>query len=385
MKSGAVRVLVTVTLNPNQLRAHLEPIAAVPQVARIDLIADNVSGQVEKLYTRVPPRWLARTVGRAAAKLAVGTVVSLRERPTWVLGYNLVPHGVNALLIGRITGRRVLIHLIGGPVEWRGGGFESDNAVLSRLSRPVPWLERALVWTIRRADVVAVMGSGAKQDLVRRGLDPARIFVLPARVEDRLFSQEALEQPTYDLVTASQLISRKRLEDFLEAVAQLRLERPQLRAAIAGRGPLETALRARARELGVDDAVDFLGFVTDIGGLYANSLVFALTSSYEGLSIALTEAMACGLPAVATDVGEIRDLVDPGENGFLFDVGDVGGLVAHTARLLADEPLRRAMGERARAATRAYVSGDEITAINGRILRVSDELTTTNGGVLPGV
>jgi glycosyltransferase involved in cell wall biosynthesis len=363
----ALRLLVTVTFNPNQLRAHLEPIVDLDEVAQVTLIADAPGPRMPKLRTVVPPRWLVRLTGRAGAKLLTGVVISLRERPQWVLGYKLVPHGLNALAIARLTRRRSLIHLVGGPAEWDGGGYRSDNAVLDRLPRPVPALERLLVALIGRADVVAVMGSRARSELIQRGVDPSRVVVVPASVDRHRFRPGDAGERRYDIVTTAQFLPRKRIEDVLRAVMLLRLQRPQVRAAIAGTGPLDAALRAEARRLGVEDAVDFLGFVPDIERVYAASRVFVLTSRREGLSIALTEAMACGLPAVVTDVGEARDLLKAGVNGFLVEVGDVEALVEHIDRVLGDDELWRRVS--AAAATAAHEISDR-----GRIADINRQI-----------
>jgi L-malate glycosyltransferase len=366
----ALHLLVTVTFNPNQLRAHLEPILDLDEVAQVTLVADVPGPTMPKLRTVTPPRWLVRLTGRAGAKVLTGVVLSLRERPQWVLGYKLVPHGLNAVAIARLTRRRSLIHLVGGPAEWEGGGYRSDNAVLDRLPRPVPALERLLVALIGRADVVAVMGSQARSELIQRGLDPSRVVVVPASVDRDRFRPDSVGERRYDIVTTAQFLPRKRIEDLLLAVMLLRLQRPQLRAAIAGTGPLDAALRAQARRLGVEHAVDFLGFVPDIERVYAASRVFVLTSRREGLSIALVEAMACGLPAVVTDVGEARDVLIPGVNGFLIEVGDVTALVEHVDRILGDDELRRRVSAAATTAAHEISDRRRIADINRQIFVV---------------
>lgn len=364
-----MRVLVTVTLNPNQLRSHVQPIADLAEVDRITLVADVASPPLDKVRTVVPPPRMVGLLGRAGAKLLTAGLVTARERPDWVIAYNLVPHSLTALLIGAVTRRRVLIHLIGGPREWEGGGWTSDNKVLGRLSRPVPVLEKLLVWAIRRADVVAVMGTGARADLIRRGVCPERVAVVPASIDDeRLAASGHSSTPTYDVVTASQLIPRKRLEDLLAAAAILKPDRPELRIAIAGRGPLHAELEEEARRLGVDDVVDFLGFVGDVAALYADSSIFVLPSRSEGLSIALCEAMAAGLTVVASDVGEVRDVVVAGVNGELHAVGDVAALAEHLRELLSDPARRATMGAAGRAASVRHCSRERVTAINRKLL-----------------
>ena len=369
-----MRLLITVTLNPNQLRAHLEPITDLPEVEHVTLVADEPQPPMAKLRTVVPPRWLMRAVGRAAAKLLTGIAVSLRERPRWVIAYNVVPHAINALLIGRLTRRRVYVHAIGGPVEWEGGGYASDNKVLSRLPAPVPLLERFLLAVLRRCDVVAVMGSQARRALVGHGFVPERVVVLPASVDEKRFATGG-EHRRWDLVTAVQLIRRKRVDEFLQTVANLRKEHPEIRAAVAGRGPLLEELQAEARRLGVADCVDFLGFVSDIASVYANARVFVLASQREGLSIAMTEAMAGGVPVVVSDIGEARDVVIHGENGFIYPLGDVAAMTSHVKTLLDDDALWARMSEAAVRAVRRSSDRATIRAINRDIL--------LSGGHLP--
>ncbi|MCA1672992.1 MAG: glycosyltransferase, partial [Actinobacteria bacterium] len=284
-------------------------------------------------------------------------------RPHWTVGLNLVPHGINALLAAKVAGGRSLFHMIGGPREILGGGWCSDNAVLGRLPRPVPALERLLVRLVRACDFVAVMGTEARRLLIERGMAADRVVPIPASVDERRFHPRAADGQDYDLVTVSQLIPRKRLDDFVRAVARLRQTRPRLRAAIVGRGPVEADLRTLAERLGVGDAIDFLGFRGDVEELYARSRVFVLTSRSEGLSIAIAEAMASGLPVVVTDVGEVRDLVRDSENGHLFAVGDVDALVRLAAGLLDDPGRCSSLGRRAAADARAVCGPERVRAL----------------------
>jgi glycosyltransferase involved in cell wall biosynthesis len=363
-----MHVIATVTLNRNQLRAHLEPIADLPDVESIILVADHAVEPLPKVVTVVPPRWLVRVVGRATAKLLCLIVLAARLRPDWVIGYGLVPHGMNAVIAARVCGARSLVHLIGGPAEWQGGGWQGDNARLKRLRRPVGFVERVLLWSLSRADVVAVMGSGSRERLLERGFPPARVPVLPASVDPSRFNAPRTGRPRYQLVTAAALIELKRIGDFLAAIAALRPGHPQLRAAVAGRGPLEEELRARAEALGIADAVDFLGFVADMPALYADSELFALTSRTEGLSIAMTEAMIAGVPPIVTAVGEASDLVRPSETGFLFATGDVDALVRHADRLLRDHALRQRIAASAYAAAVAAAARRRVAQLSADIL-----------------
>jgi glycosyltransferase involved in cell wall biosynthesis len=345
--TAGLRLLVTVTLNPNQIRAHLEPILALPEVAGVTLVADKLAPEMPKLTTIVPPRFLMRVLGRAGAKLVVCLLYARRHRPDWVVAYNLMPHGINVFLVGKLTGTKSLFHLIGGTEEWQGGGWDSDNRYLKRLPRPVALLERLFLALISRFDAVVTMGTRSKRMLVERGADPNRIHVIPASVDEARFQPVEDAEALYDIVTVAQLIPRKRIQDLVAAVGKLRRSRPDLKVAIVGVGPLEDELRATVDSAGLGDVVEFLGFRRDIEAIYRQSRVFVLTSAHEGLSIALSEAMASGLPAVVSDVSEAPDLVHNDQNGFRYPLGNVERLVECLSAVLDDEQRRTRFGRAA--------------------------------------
>jgi len=95
-------------------------------------------------------------------------------------------------------------------------------------------------------------------------------------------------------------------------------------------------LEAHSAAVGVGDLVDFLGHVERIEDVYGNARVFVLMSAGEGLPIAMLDAMAAGLPVVATAVDEIGRVIEPGRNGLLYDVGDVPALADRIEALLAN-------------------------------------------------
>jgi glycosyltransferase involved in cell wall biosynthesis len=190
------------------------------------------------------------------------------------------------------------------------------------------------------------MGSRARDQLIGRGFDPGRVVAIPASVDEKRFRPRP-STPRWDVVAVAELISTKRLHDLVDAAALVVRQRPDLEVAVAGTGPLRAELVERAERAGVAEHVTFLGFRDDVPELYAQARVFVLPSRSEGLSVSLLEAMASGLPAVVSDVGEARDLVDDGTNGFLYPPGDVSALSELLLRLLGDPALCRQVGARA--------------------------------------
>jgi glycosyltransferase involved in cell wall biosynthesis len=366
--SDGLRLLVTVTFNSNQLRAHLEPILALPEVASVTLVADAPGPSLPKLRTVVPSRARVRLLGRAVAKLLTCVAVARRERPQWVIGFNLVPHGINAAITARVIRTRAVYEMIGGSVEWQGGGWRSDNAVLGRLPRPVSALESLLLRAIRSCAVAVAMGENGRRALIAHGVSPERAVTIPPAVDERRFAAASRSRPTYQMLSVGSLIETKQASDFIRAFANVSARRPGIRAAIVGEGPLEAALRAQAEASGAGDAIDFLGFREDIETIYADAEVYVQTSRYEALSIALVEAMASGAAIVASDVGETRALVRDGENGYVVPVGDIDAISSRVESLLGDEALRERLGNMAARDAREHAGYRRVAELYRRVL-----------------
>ncbi|MGH8229802.1 MAG: glycosyltransferase family 4 protein [Steroidobacteraceae bacterium] len=156
--------------------------------------------------------------------------------------------------------------------------------------------------------------------------------------------------------------------DLVRAVARIAGHFPQLRLVCAGRGATEQ-VRALARELGVSERVHCPGWLERERkrAALAEAAVFALPSYAEGMPMALLEAMSWGLPVVASGVGGIPQVIRSEVNGLLIDAGNVEGLAAALARLLADAELRVRLGMAARATIEAQFALEGTLARLGAI------------------
>jgi glycosyltransferase involved in cell wall biosynthesis len=134
----------------------------------------------------------------------------------------------------------------------------------------------------------------------------------------------------------------------LEAMAQLRARHPEVWLVIAGDGELRGALEAQARELGLADRTVFAGFRHDLDRLLPAFSVFCLSSQLEGLGTSLLDAMALGLPVVATAAGGIPEAVDDGVTGRLAPPRDPRALAQALGEALDDEARRKRWGEAGR-------------------------------------
>jgi glycosyltransferase involved in cell wall biosynthesis len=174
--------------------------------------------------------------------------------------------------------------------------------------------------------------------------------------------------------TVGRLDPQKDLGTFLRAAAIARKERADLTFVIYGGGPLADELHALAEELGVSEAVRFVpGFPPSRAPeIYAGMDIFTLTSLDEGLPNTVMEAMACGVPVLATAVGGVPEMIEDGVSGMLVAPGDAEGIARAWLDLLGDDDRRRGMAEAGRSRILDLCSPDT----------VADELTTIFHGLL---
>ena len=217
------------------------------------------------------------------------------------------------------------------------------NAATYRRNAAVIAVSQAVADSIRPWQV----GSrpAPRVDVVHHGAD---LPVVPAG-RSRAAPRELLGLDPGALVvgTVGNLTPKKDHLTLLEAHASVVATRPEARLVIVGTGPQEEQLRSAVRSLGIEDSVRLTGSRDDVAELLAAFDVFAMSSRHEGLPIALLEAMASGLPVVATRVGGIPEVVDDGVNGLLVPPGDAGMLAAAIGKLLDDRALRVDLGAQA--------------------------------------
>ncbi|UCH84543.1 MAG: glycosyltransferase family 4 protein [Candidatus Latescibacterota bacterium] len=147
---------------------------------------------------------------------------------------------------------------------------------------------------------------------------------------------------------AGQLIARKRIDVLLGLLASPDLAGLDWRLAIAGKGPEEDALQDQARRLGVQNRVEFCGFVDGIPAWMSALDLFVLPSFIEGFGYVLAEAGAAGVPSVAYEASSIPEVVIDGETALLAPEADDAAFARHIKTLITDKALRERMGQAAR-------------------------------------
>jgi sugar transferase (PEP-CTERM/EpsH1 system associated) len=262
-----------------------------------------------------------------------------RERPTilhtWMFHANLP---------GRVLGTlaRVPIIITSRRNENIGGVMRE---YLNRWTSCLDDRVIAVCELARQAEIKRARVSPEHVVTVYNGVDVERFSVAggQAAAQARRVIGIPVEAPLVGSV--GRLHSQKGFSDLLTALAQVRRRIPSVRLFLAGDGELWADLEAQSRSLGLSEAVTFAGVRTDVPEILAALDVFVLPSLWEGMPNAVLEAMAAGLPVVATAVGGTPEVVVDGVTGLLVPPRDPDALARAIESLLRDPGLRRKMGQ----------------------------------------
>lgn len=249
-----------------------------------------------------------------------------------------VPAGAISYLLKRRYGLPYLVSLQGPDVP----GFEQRYASLYPLLKPL--LRR--VW--RNAEAVIAI-SAEHRRLAHAFMSDIEIPVIFNGVDTTGFRPPDSRSPQRycTIVCVGRLIERKGQHHLLHAAAILKRSiGDRFRVMIVGTGDFERELRRECDRLQLNDLVSFSGVIPReaMPAVYQESDLFVLPSHNEGMSIALLEAMASGLPVVVTDTGGVEELVREGENGMIVTWADREGLARAMQKIITDAELRNRMG-----------------------------------------
>ena len=243
---------------------------------------------------------------------------------------------VEGLLAARLARVPFVVHGEHGTLQLRGYQRRVQRAV---------WARADLVLSVstRLAEKMAETTGFPRERIrtIRNGVDLSRFGLHPRADARRALG---LAPDAFVVGTAGRLVPVKDQKTLIAAMAVLRRAGHRLTLLIAGDGPLGPELEAAAAALGIAQDVRFLGHCPGIETVFAAMDVFVLSSVSEGLSNTILEAMASGLPVVATRVGGADELVADGLTGILVPAGSAESLAGAIARLMASAPQCPAMG-----------------------------------------
>lgn len=246
-------------------------------------------------------------------------------------------------------------NILGMPLAWIGRvpvRMATHHGAIEDLPR---WREKLHTWLINHniANVLVTVSEMTRQKAVQEGVRPDRIFVIqngiaPVSIEGvnrpEVRRDAGVRDQDLFLLAVGRLVQQKAHEFLIAAMPSVLKEFPDAKVGICGDGFLRPQLEAQIQSLGLQKSVMLLGKFDNVTKFLAAADVFVLPSRWEGLPIALLEAMSAGLPVVATRVEGVDEVVVDQEHGLLVPVGNVSALSDAILQLLRDPQVRRKMG-----------------------------------------
>jgi glycosyltransferase involved in cell wall biosynthesis len=273
------------------------------------------------------------------------------------------------MLVLRLSGHRATVVFFHGWRPW-----------LERRIGANPLYRRAFRWSFGGASRIAVQSEKFRAALMRLGFDPSRILMLPTMFDGDKLQAAAKDRGTEPrrriVLFLARLIREKGIYELLEGFARIADTVSDADLIVVGDGPEAKGVRARIAELGLGDRIQCTGYVDDPvkARLLLDASIFVLPSYWEGMPVAVLEAMGAGAVLVVSNAGGMEDVVHSPENGLVLDQVTPAAIAAALARVLTDPTYMAEVSQRnSETAWRLYEARTVTRRIEGIYREVAAE------------
>jgi len=318
-----MKIVTICGMSEDKVKASLLPLTELEIVEEIFLVRRSPI-TMAKVDSYSPPKILSWSLFLTEVyRFFALFSVCLREKPDCIYAIYFVPHGVYAAIIGRLLHIPVIQELIG-------------------TDRPLVNNSKFYQGLLSQAERIGIRGKSSKAELSYLGLPDGKFFISKAvnAIDFNLFQPDQ-SQKIYDFVYVGRLDQNKQVNLIIDTIYVFHQKNPDIELLIVGDGPEKPTLIEKAEVLGISDNVHFVGKqrYEDIPSFLNQSRIFIMASAFEGLPVAMIEALSCGLPVVVPDIGDISDIAVDGYNGILIDEISQDSYVDALSKLVTNQVL----------------------------------------------
>jgi len=315
-----IKLLIVMKLADRNLKYHIYPITLLKEIDEIIIIRDRKGPEIQKVKYYCPPKWtLNFPILALFFKFLLIVYLSIKEKPALIHSYLLFPYGILVFLAGKLTRRKVGVSLIAGPVElyMLFGGSPIKKYAYNRPLPKISGIKKILLYITKKMDVITTTGNFTKIFLIKNGVPKNKIFIQFHAVDNKFKPSDT--EKIYDVIYVGRLVKVKHVETLIRAIAKCKEFMPSIRVAIVGDGPEGNILRELSKKLGLTENIHFMGYQHDVWNWYNKARISILVSEREGFPFSVVESLSCGVPVVASNCGDIRDVLIDGYNGNIID------------------------------------------------------------------
>ena len=277
-------------------------------------------------------------------------------QPKAIVGIYEIPHGLLAVIAGKILKVPSIVSIIGNPA-------------FTKLRQG--YRMKLTMWIMKNANYITVTGNNSKRFIASKGIPVDKIFILPNSIDFNSFKHNHNTKKIYDIISLGRISQEKHIEIIVEVIDKLSKKNPNITAAIAGSGPELENIKNLIKEFNLEQNITILGFIPDesLEKFFNSGRIFVLPSETEGFPRTIIQAASCGIPVVSTDVGDISDIITDGEDGFLIDGFDNVDIFSNKInQLLSDEFLRNKFSSKLKTKVQLKLSHEKASDVWNKIL-----------------
>lgn len=357
-----------------------------PERFQVDLLSGPQLGSEGELFSTVDRGrvgltvlpWLVRELNPPKDLVAlIALWKCIRKGRYRIVHTHSSKAGILGRIAARLAGVPVIVHTVHGWGFHDRMGWARKRLYVALERRCGRFTDRLITVSDRDAKTGTALGiAGADRYLTIRSAIDLNPYLGDGEYREAARKALGLEADAPVVGSVGRLSRQKAPDSFVKMAAEVLAHTPRATFLYVGDGPLRPEITEMLERLGIADRVRLAGLRRDVPELLRAMDVFVLLSRWEGLPRALSQAMAAGLPVVATDVGGARELVRDGVTGFLVPPGEYRTAAEMVGRLLGDVELRRRMGLEAKRSLPAEFA---VETMVGRIEALYEELLRAKG------
>ena len=319
-----MKLLITMGLSDRLLEHYIHTITLLEKVSKIIIVRDEKGPKLNKVIYHTPPEWsLKFPILKTFWKFFMLIFLSVKEKPFFINSYLLNPHGLIVFIAGKLTNTKIGVTLNAGPVDFYTlEGSPIGKYAYSKSMPKISGIGRILLAILKKFDFITVTGTFTKRILIENGVPKNRIFIMPRAAPnafDERFRPRDISQ-NFDIVYIGRLARVKHVETLIEAISMVKKDYPNIKVAIIGDGPEKNNLQELSKKMNVGENIIFTGYQTDIWDWYNKAKISVITSEREGFPYSVVESLSCGVPVIASNCGDICDVIKDCYNGVI--IGD---------------------------------------------------------------
>jgi len=248
-------------------------------------------------------------------------------------------------VMGRLAGK-----ILGVPVVYTEHNLQERYHPLTRIANRLTWPLQAQAIAVSaevQESISRSLPSSTPSQIVLNGVDCEKFTPDPG-LREKVRADLGIASSDFLIGTVAVFRKQKRLDLWLDAAKRLAIDFPDLQFVMVGDGPERPTVENLIAEYGLSSRVHLPGLSADVLPYYCAFDAFFMSSDFEGLPVALLEAMACEVPAVVTDAGGIGEVIRDPQEGLVASVGDVDQLTSHLRALASDRERAQEIGRQGR-------------------------------------